>query len=125
MKDLLLDLETYFVSNGIVTSAFRDTILNEPDTAVALYEFQGSNGLPQIAGALRSVQVVSRDCSATAAKAKAKELYNALITEDGIINLTSERWCLLSLRQPPFKIKVDDAGRVYYGFNIGVTTYND
>ena len=127
MADLLDDLETYFTSLNIVTpgTIFKDTLPDLPDSAIAIYCYSGYSSLPQIAGVNYSIQIVVRDKSATVAKSKAKELYNALLTEDGILYLTPERWSLVFPRQVPFKIKVDTKERIYYGFNADITTYAD
>jgi len=128
VTDLLSDLETFLRASSVVGSAtvFRDTIRETEGMAIALYEYMGTTPIPQIDGATRAVQVVVRDKSATAAKEKARELYNVLAPDDsGIKYLTNERWCLLNIKQPPFKIKVDEEDRSYYGFNIDITTYTD
>lgn len=127
MKDLLMDLEAYLTSVSLSgrPPIFKDNMLDSPDTAIALYEYQGNAPLPQIAGTLRSVQVVTRAKVPFQAKQLANEVYKHLQTEEGILNLTEERWCVLTLRQPPFKLKVDNSGRTYYCFNLGITTYND
>lgn len=127
MADLLEDFGTYFSSAGLVTpSAFgMDQMPDKPASCVAVYEYAGGNGEQQVAGVLRSIQIVARDESARAAKAKANALYNALDTEDGILNLTPERWCAIQLRQPPFKMRVDNQNLTYYAFNVGVNTFND
>lgn len=122
-----MDFEAYFVSRGLAdpTSFFKDTMLDQPDTAIAVYEYTGFAGLPQISGVFRSVQVVSQAKSAADAKTKADALYASLLTEDGILNLTPERWAVLRPLQTPFKIKVDNFGRSYYGFNVRIITYSD
>jgi hypothetical protein len=125
MTDLLTDFETYFKLKGVLTNMFRDTMPDTPDVAISMYEYQGDNPVPQVQGSYRPVQLVVRDLSATTAKNKAREIYKTLMTEDGILNLTSERWCVIDLKQMPFRLKSDDAGRVYYAFNIGTITYID
>lgn len=125
MPDLLEDFETYFKNNEVTDTIFRDTMLDSPDEAIAVYEYGGASGLNQVASVDRSVQIVARSKSATTAKERARKLYATLVTEDGILNLTELRWTLLNIRQVPFKMKVDEAGRTYYCFNVGVTTYND
>lgn len=125
MADLLVDFETYFVSKNIATTVYKDTAPDAPNSLIALYEHQGTAFMPQIDGAMRSIQFVVRDASAAKAKTKAKDMYNTLITEDGLLNLTEQRWCLISISQPPFRMKTDEAGRVYYAFNANVTTYID
>lgn len=127
MADLLEDFGTYFSSAGLITfPAFGyDQMPDSPDACVAVYEYAGDSGEQQVAGVLRSIQVVARDLNARQAKAKANALYNALDSEDGIINLTPERWCTVQLQQPPFKMKVDKQTRTYYAFNVAVNTFSD
>lgn len=126
MTDLLSDIKAFLVTKGMdgdITSI--DAIGEDPDTAIALYEYQGSNPLVQIPGVDRSVQIVVRDLSAAKSKALSRKLYSYLKTEDGIINFTPSRWALIHLRQSPFKMKVDESNRTYYVFNVGVTTHED
>lgn len=127
MSDLLQDFETYFTSLSLITEGafFRDSSPDSPDSAVTIYEYSGSNPLPQIASVHRSIQIVARDKNPTAAKLKARQLYATLKDENGIISLTEGRWCMVHLRQVPFKIRTDSSERHYYGFNLGVTTYED
>jgi hypothetical protein len=127
VSDLLQDFETFYTALGLVSAGtfFRDTMPDKPDSSTALYEYGSSLPVPQIAGALRSIQVVTRDLNATTAKTKARALFNALETEDGILYLTVDRWTTISLKQLPFKLKVDDKERVYYCFNLDVITYKD
>lgn len=136
MSDLLLDLVAYFISKDIATAevdeddvptgdavdVFRDTMPDGPDSAVAIYEYAGGPITPQIASTVRSIQIVARANSATASKDRAYQFYNSLLSEDGIINLTATRWAVVTLRQVPFKIKIDSRNRIYYGFNVGITT---
>lgn len=125
--DLLQDFGTYFTVAGLSTTdaLFYDMMGDGPDSSVAIYEYQGASAPAQVAGSERSIQIVVRDRSALSAKGKINSLYKTLQTDDGIIQLTPERWCVLHLRQPPFKIKVDEKNRAYYGFNVGATTYID
>lgn len=127
MPDLLTDFESYFTAGSLLTSwsLFKDTILDTPDDAIAIYEYSGSVGDIQIAGASRSIQIVTRSKVAVTAKAKANELYKSLRTDDGILDLTTTRWTVIDLKQPPFRMKVDNQARVYYCFNLSVSTYED
>lgn len=126
MADLIEDFQSYFVSKGLATvdQIFRDASPETKDFAVIIYEYEGAGALPQVAGASRNIQVVARDKSATAAKLKARELHHSLETEDGILNLTVDRWSLIYIKQPPFKLKTEKE-MVYYCFNILVTTFSD
>lgn len=127
MTDLLDDIIDYFISKRLVVegTAFTDTMPNKPDEALAVYEYEGSAGIAQSGVFNRSIQIVYRAETSTKAKLKARELFKALETDNHIINLTDERWCMVYLRQPPFRIKIDSQERQYFGFNIGVTTYID
>lgn len=129
MSDLLLDIVQYFTDNNVVQGdgidTFRDAAPEAGDALVIIYEYAGDPIVQQVASVNRSIQIVARDVSATAAKLKARTLYNLFLTDNGILNLTNERWCMPHLRNTPFKIKVDGQKRVYYGFNIGITTYSD
>lgn len=127
MANLLQDFEAYFTSKGLIDAGafFRDTIPDLPDTAVAIYEYAGLAGVPQIPSVDRSIQIVTRDLSATNARSKCFDFYHALQSDEGIVNLTDTRWCMLIPKQPPFKLKVDDKERIYYCFNIELTTFSD
>lgn len=126
MATLYEDLKGYFLSKALVQQGaiFSDTMMDQPNSAVAIYEYQGNSTLPQIQSATRSIQIVTRDVNAKTSKDKADALYRSLITEDGILDLPG-RTCMIQLRQTPFKLKVDAAERTYYCFNIGITTNND
>lgn len=123
MADLLNDIEDFLIGKGIITSAFIDTMNSTPDDAVALYEYAGQTGLAQAGVSNRSVQVVARSRMSIDAKNMALDIYNALTSDNHIVNFTQERWAMVYLRQPPFKLKVDQNERTYYVFNMGVTTY--
>jgi hypothetical protein len=124
---LLRDIKSYVVANtGINTSIITlDAMGDSPDTAIALYEYEGVSPIPQITSVTRSVQVVARSKSASEAHRLSSEIYRSLLTENGILNLTADRWSAINLRQVPFKFKTDEAGRVYYCFNLSLTTYID
>jgi hypothetical protein len=127
MTDLLADVEAYFLANTLTTgySIFKDTMLDTPDDAVGIYEYAGAGGPTQVAGALRSLQIVVRAKSVKNARVQINSLYKALNVEDGVINFTVDRWATVFLRQTPFKLKADTSGRTYYAFNMGVNTYLD
>lgn len=130
MSDLLLDIVTYFTSSGFCAGdgidAFRDFTPETPDSMISVVEYSGDPGSAvDVSTVHRSFQISVRAKSATESKNKARQLYNALNSSTRFVKLTSERWSLVYLRQSPFKIKVDAAGRNYYGFNIGITSYID
>ena len=129
-RPLLLDIIEYFVTKGLAQGdgidCFRDFSPEEPDSIIVLYEYRGSPPVPyDDAGVVhRSVQVTVRDFDADTARQKALDLFNSLDIKDVAkrVDFTPERFAQVSLRQPPFKIKLDDNHRAIYGFNMGVTT---
>lgn len=127
MAELLSDMRSFILANVDTTgySIFEDTMLDEPDNAIAIYEYAGVSPIPQIESTLRSLQIVSRSKSSLAAKQMANSIVAVLRPEDGILDLTTERWCQIVVRQAPFKLKVDPSGRTYYVFNVGLNTYYD
>lgn len=129
MADLLSDFVEYLIDAELAVAdgvdIFKDFAPDKPDAVIIIYEYSSGPSTVHDKVVQRSIQVVARSLSAVAAKKKAVDLYNALNPSDRYIDLTAERWCLLIPRQVPFKVKVDIQNRVYYGFNIGVTTYSD
>lgn len=125
MHDLLDDLEKYIVSTGLTNVVYKDMAPTKPSNVFAVYEYEGVTPFPQIAGADRSIQFLVRNENAGQARSLAKQLYNKFVTDDGILNLTNDRWCVVELKQPPFRLKVDEQSRVYYIFNATLTTYVD
>jgi hypothetical protein len=126
--NLLEDITTYLVSKQLVKGVGMDTFLDfmpeSPDNIVVLSEYKGDPLLPHTDVAHRSVQVVVRNESATAAQELAIKLCKAFLISDDVqrINFTSSRWGQVHVRQAPLKIKQDDRDRTHYGFNLGITT---
>ena len=127
MNDLLQDFIDYLTGLSLVTTGFvwKNTIPNDPDESVAVYEYTGQNPILQIDGSNRSIQIVVRSASDATARQRISALYKSLLTEDGQIHLTPTRWGLLSMRQSPFKLKVDERQLIYYCFNLSIITYID
>jgi len=137
MQPLLLDMITYFQSQGLVegdgVDAFRDFSPEEPDDIVVLYEYTGSPHVPHVELAHRSVQVTVRAKSADNARNRALELYKSLVTEEEtqVIVFTKDeddeklRWGQVYLRQPPALLRRDESERTVYFFNTGITTNLD
>jgi hypothetical protein len=126
---LLLDLATFLVANELATEdgvdVFRDFTPEEPDSLIALHEYAGDPASLYDPAVHRSVQVSCRDKNADTARLKALAVFNALKdAQDGAgkVALTSTRWGQVYLRQPPFLLRRDENARVYYGFNVGITT---
>jgi len=126
---LLLDIVNYFITNGQGTAdgvdMFRDYSPEEPSNIIMLYEYPGAGGVYYDDLVARSVQVSVRNESASAAQTIAKALYLLLKSATTRIDFSAERWGLVDLNQPPFKIDEDQNNRITYGFNIGINTTID
>lgn len=126
---LLLDIVTYLKTQGIVADdgvdAFRDFSPENPDNIVALFEYTGDPAVYYESAVNRSVQITVRNTVANDARQKARDIFEALRSDDARIDFTPARWGLVYLRQPPFRIDTDTRNRVIYGFNVGITTTID
>ena len=124
LEDIIKYLTSLHIVEGDGIDAYRDFMPDKPDNIMALYEYKGDPVLPHTDVVHRSVQVVVRNKSVKAAVQKAMQLCSAFIKSDEAqrINFTLYRWGQVHVRQTPIKIKQDDKGRVYYGFNLGITT---
>jgi hypothetical protein len=136
MADLLLDLIEYLTHKGVVAGdaidCFRDVMPDEPDKVISLYEYSGRGTTTGVGAVDRSVQIVVRSGRDDPdwARVKAWEIFNELDTPEDRVLDTREiyngtRWAVLYARQTPFKVEVDQSGRVKYGFNMGVATHRD
>lgn len=130
MATLLEDMVSYLIAQGLVVGdgidIFRDYSPDTPDSVVILHEYAGNPTQKGIQVDIRNVQVTVRAATATAAKTLCSLLYNVLNPqEESITDLTATRWAIVNAKQPPFKIAVDLAKRVIYGFNMSIVTYRD
>ena len=125
---LLLTLIEYGVSNGVLVGdgedSFRDFMPEVPDTVVTFSEYAGDPVSPFIDCVHRSVQVKTRSMDAEAARSKALQLYELFKsdTEALRVDFSDSLWGQVYIRQTPFKLSQDSAGRVTYCFNLGITT---
>lgn len=125
---LLLALIEYGVSKGVLVGdgkdSYRDFMPELPDTAVTFAEYAGNPVSQFIDCVHRSVQVKSRSMDAEAARAKAMQLLDIFKADDESlrINFSDTLWGQVYIRQTPFKLEQDTAGRVTYCFNLGITT---
>lgn len=129
MTNLLLDIEQYIISKGLATAdgvdLFRDFSPPSPDGVIILTEYTGSQDRASLV-CNRSVQVMVRSVDYDEARSKAWSLYNLFdVPEDRILNLTAERWAVVTAKQPPFRVGTDENGRVLFVFNLSVVTYRD
>ena len=106
-----------------MSTVFWDFIPEEPDNIVILYEYVGFE-VPYFDTDVshRSIQISVRNNNASLAKEEAWKIFNKLKADNKRIDFTDTVWGHLTLRQPPFKMREDKNERVFYGFNIGLTT---
>lgn len=131
MASLLEDLVQYIITAGLATQSGQDIWYDfdpdEPAAVVVLNEYDSrlSSSTGNDAG-VRYVQITARNLQPTQAKNKAWLLYRLFLRpEDNITTLPNGRWCVMSPRQMPIKIRVDEKKRIVYGFNVAITTNFD
>ena len=129
MSDLLLDLinhlENKLIIEGDSIDAFRDFTPEAPDNVVVIHEYSGSPTPLHATFLHRSFQVTARSKNAVEAKNKCNQIFDEFSPLGRAKTLSNSRVCQIYPRQAPFRIKVDDSGRVTYGFNMGVTAERD
>lgn len=125
---LLYDMVQFFIDEGLCdedgVDCFRDFSPEEPDDIVVLFEYGSSAVVSFDDMVQRSVQITTRSKDPDLAREKAIALYSCLKAHESAkrIDFTNDRWAQVSLRQTPFKIKIDDNDRFIYGFNVGIAT---
>lgn len=125
---LLLALIEYCVSNGVLVGdgedSYRDFTPEVPDTVVTFAEYSGNPVSPFTDCVHRSIQIKSRSMDAEAARTKALQLLDLFKSDDESlrVNFSDTLWGQVYIRQTPFKLDQDTAGRVTYCFNLGITT---
>jgi hypothetical protein len=125
---LLLSLIEYGVSKGVLVGdgedSYRDFMPEVPDNVVVFHEYAGQPIVPVIDYVHRSVQVKVRSMDANAARNKALQLFEIFKsdTESRRVDFSDTLWGQVYIRQTPFKLSQDTAGRVTYCFNLGITT---
>jgi len=128
---LLQDIQTYIIAAHYATAdgtdIFRDYTPDEPDNIIILNEYDSVPSFYRgVMMGIRYVQIVVRNTSATTAKTKADALYHLFNdSEENILNITASRPAVITPKQMPFKITVDERQRVLYGFNLAIMTKID
>ena len=133
MGDLLLDIVEYLDSEDIVEGdaidTFRDFRPHAPDQVVTLQEYAGPGGFSYGEGSVRRFQITARGSTEDPnwGRAKAWEIYNALLFEEGVVDLRPDHdiWGILRRLQTPHKLFNDRNDRAIYGFNVSFTTKSD
>ncbi len=130
LGDMLLDVVNYLQSRGVVAGdgvdTYRDFTPDKPDKVVVLQEYPGLGTIQGSEGAQRNFQVAVRSAvdDPDWARLKAWEIFNVLDLPGRIID-EGGFWGVLSGRQTPNKLRVDDNNRVVYGFNMNIVTQRD
>ena len=123
--DLLEAIIDYIIVAGYATvkdtDIFKDTAPVSPDELVAVYEYNGTAPAAFTDMSVRSVQVTVRAKKSSVAKMKIWDIYRAMHREDLMITLGGKP-CLISMRNTPMKIGVDEKHRNIFAFNCGITT---
>lgn len=126
MKDLLLEVVSYLIKEGFAeedgVDIFRDFEPEQPADILIIHEYAGDAQALQGDLIHRSLQVSVRSASPVTAKEKVYNIYHKLSPKDRFLKLTEDTWCQIYPRETPFRIKIDDSGRHYFGFNLGITT---
>lgn len=99
-----------------------DYLPQEGDNVVVFTEYKGSRVAYNTHTSVRSVQCCVRNKSATQAMKNAWAIYDALEPDNPFLNLGKVK-AILSMRDTPFSIGMDDLGRSRWVFNMGIT-YN-
>lgn len=133
MGDLLKDIGNYLISKGVYAGLAKDVFIDSrpdsPDKVCCIFEYPGSPTTPLSGECLeRRVQILTRDMSSAAAKAKSWDIFNLLDKAgdpEDVIDLTETRYGIFSALQPPFKLEVDLKQRSVYVCNYSITTTRD
>ncbi len=102
------------------TDIFQDFVPDNPDDIIAILEYTGSAPAMFTSTSNRSLQVVVRAKTFTAARDKSWKIFNTLYREDLHFNETNLQG-LIFMRQTPFKLLVDSASRTTFVFNFSLT----
>lgn len=123
------DFAEYLLGKELIIGAgidfFIDIEPDAPDNCIMLYEYVGDPYNPFAEIIHRSFQVMVRNVDAANARQLCTDVFKSLMSTNFDVQLTSDRVCQVYLRNPPFKLKVDENNRAFYCFNIGITTTID
>ena len=129
--NLLNELAAHLVANGFGTTLGVDVFVDyepeQPYKLISIREY-GGNGLPNIGTAVRNIQINVRDPNAENGKQTAFGIYSLLapgIVQDnkgGILDLTDNRWLVVTSIQAPFKNGFAANKYSRFTFNMGVHT---
>ena len=128
MEDLLLSIINYIISHNLAQTKdvdiFKDYSPIEPDHCTIVYEYGGSASAPFTDVSVRSIQIVVRDKSSQVAKTASWKLLKLFQAPTQIMQI-GQRTCIVTTRNTPIKLGVDEQNRYLYAFNLGITTNFD
>lgn len=112
-------------ANG--ANIYQDSIPDAPDDIYVLFEYNSKTAATKFNSAIvRYVQVTYRNKSGLASKAAILEAFKLFQqTDENITDLPGGRWAIIKPLQAPFKVSEDSQNRIYYGFNVAITTNSD
>jgi len=129
MANLLDDIASYLLAQGVITGVGIDTFIDNkpesPDDCICIFEYSGTPTTAISEAIERSVQIVVRDSNYLTARSKAWLLHYLLDPQDRFIQATPQRWMLSAARQQPYKMGIDENNRIEFVFNLSITTYRD
>lgn len=124
MADFLDDFETFLtvksLNDGI--NITHDQYPDSSEPCIALLAYGGSVLSTHTAGSTRPVQIRVMHESYKKARDVAQVIFSSLLSDDGVVYLTPDRWTVITALNLPIKIEEDNRGRVHFGFNIEVIT---
>lgn len=131
MGKLLEDLAEWVISENIAVTVGTDIFLDftpaQPAAVMVLKEYDSIlspwKGNPV---AVRYVQVLSRSTVPSEAKSKIDDLFNLFMdSEEEFTIIPSGRTFIISPKQAPRKLAIDEEERHIFGFNMAITTNTD
>ena len=131
MSDLITDISTYWVAEGLVTAfgtdVFGDLSPYTPDNCIAIKEYMGAVSF--INNTLnRSIQIRVRNKTRSTAKSKIIALYDSVYDPEAEvrkIDFTATRWGIVKARNYPYQLDWDEKKRFIFVFNMGIVTTGD
>lgn len=127
MNFVTVDLANYIAEQlpelgKVDRDIFYDYVPPKGDNIVVFLEYTGSAVVDFTKTSVRSVQCYVRADSHTRALETAWKVYKAIHTES-LIKKLGNVMAIISMRDTPFRLKMDDKGNTIYVFNMGIT-YN-
>jgi hypothetical protein len=127
---LLEDLADHLIVGGHATEVavdiFTDYLPDDPASLTCLTEYGGSGSVHGFTATTRRVQIISRSKTWTDARSRNWDIYKYLDDhDDRITTANSGRWMVIRPLQTPFRLRIDEAGRSVFAFNVSIVTPAD